>query len=202
MHNLENPKRRVNQYFNIDGLLELATGVGFLTIALAAFLADRRYAAVGPGFYPLIWLPLFLGIPLIFHIPEWLKNHITYPRTGFVKPHYPKYLRRRYMFPIFFVGPFLLFELPIFFGREPLIPTTLFFYSVLLAAVFLLIGQGLRRFYGYAAVVLATGVGVSVMGLEPLPGMMILCLVTGIVTGVAGALVLRNYLKRNPETKR
>lgn len=197
MHNLEEPKRRVNQYFNVDGLLELAIGACFLSIALAAILADRKYEATGPGFYPVIWWPLALGIPLIFHSVGWLKNRITYPRTGFVKPRYPKYLQRRYFGPILVVGG-LLINLPLYFGQESFTNTPLF-WSVLLAAMLLFAGQGLRRFYGYAAVVLATGIGVTVLSLELLLGLMIVCLVTGSVTLVAGVFVLRNYLKSNPD---
>lgn len=205
MHNLESPKRRVNQYVNIDGLLELATGVCFLLLSLAFVLADRAYTATGPGFYPLIWWPLFLGLPLIFHAVMWLKKRVTYPRTGLVEPRQPKYLRRRYLFLIFIV-PVLLLQLPLFLGRESLgiilinAYTHPLLWGVLLAALFVVVGQGLKRFYGYAVVTLATGIGVSVTGLEPRLGLLILCSVTGSVTFVAGALVLRDYLKRNPET--
>lgn len=207
MHNLESPKRRVNQYVNIDGLLELAMGVCFLLLSLAFVLADRAYTATGPGFYPLIWWPLFLAIPLTFHAVVWLKKRVTYPRTGLVKPRYPKYLKRRYSFLIFVI-PFLLLQLPLFLGPESLVITLINAYinpllwGVLLAALFVVAGQGLKRFYGYAAITLATGVGISVVGLEPRLGLLILCLVTGGVTFAAGALILRGYLKRNPEVER
>lgn len=207
MQNLERPKKRVNQYANIDGLLELATGVCFLLLSLASVLADRAYTSTGPGFYPFIWWPLAFAIPLTFHAVMWLKKRVTYPRTGLVEPRQPKYLRRRYFFLIFVV-PVLLLQLPLFLGRESLGITLINAYThpllwgVLLAVLFVVVGQGLKRFYGYAAVTLATGIGVSVTGLEPRLGSLILYLMTGSVTLVAGALVLRGYLKRNPETNR
>jgi hypothetical protein len=70
---------RPRHYYNIDGLAELGGGVLALGIALLLSLPAKSV------WHQVSWF-VFLGFALaIHHVVKAIKNHVTYPRTGFVE---------------------------------------------------------------------------------------------------------------------
>ena len=178
-------QQRMYAYKNVDGTLELMLGAGLFLIGLLPVLlllpidTDRFLS-----FLPFVTLGLFLG-------SIWFKHRVTYPRTGFVQP------RRMSASSIALLV--LGFSSMLF---KHLLPDNLYLlnkgYPVLFGAfwavLFLLIGQGLRRFYLYAAVAFLSGIGTLTAGLGSELGMSVTALTSGTVLLVSGGRVLRRYL--------
>ena len=75
------PERRAWNYWFEDGLPTIVGGLGCLFGGLSFFFA---------GGIRLLFVPLY-GVILLRHgaITEWVKMHLTYPRTGYVSPPSP-----------------------------------------------------------------------------------------------------------------
>ncbi len=182
----KNAKERLNQYGHIDGSLELYLGAAYSLIALGflATLIPQDALNTVVRALPFLVMLMFLGV-------LWFKWRVTYPRTGVVIPRRPS----SYTVALF-AGSFLLSALSsitpsdayIFNGGLPLFFGTVFSVTLLLA------GQGLKRFYGYAAVALLSGVVATTTRLEPELGALAVSLVTGSALLISGSRVLRRYL--------
>jgi len=134
-------------------------------------------------------------IMLLFLAVFWFKNRVTHSRTGYAAPRRPS----SYTVGLFAVSLFFSFsnrlipeDTHILSRGYPLL------FGAFLAVTLLLAGQGLRRFYVYAAVALLTGVGALAAGFEPELGMALTALVTGLLLLVSGGRVLRRYLAEHP----
>ncbi len=76
--------RRPREYYNIDGVGELATG--FMLLAMGGFVLLPK--ASGWRQWP-VFIVFWAALSCILHYgPKAIKEHITYPRTGFVA--YPR----------------------------------------------------------------------------------------------------------------
>ena len=77
-------ERRLRAYWTEDGLPEVATGAGFLTLALLLW-AD---AAAPPGWNGVLrYLLVLVIVGMAFWargVVQWAKWRLTYPRTGYV----------------------------------------------------------------------------------------------------------------------
>ncbi len=86
---------RARRYWFTDGLTNLVLGVGCLSMALAALFPPRRPALVPMA----LWLAALgiygAAITRNRQIVEWLKERITYPRTGYVQSRLPLCNTRR-----------------------------------------------------------------------------------------------------------
>jgi hypothetical protein len=83
--NSSNLLNRPQLYFNIDGVGEL--GIGFMLASGAAILWQQAHSApnsIWNRWYTFLIL-LFLVLSVIQHGSKAIKNHITYPRTGYVE---------------------------------------------------------------------------------------------------------------------
>jgi hypothetical protein len=81
--------KRARAYWFVDGFTEMAAGVFFILLAGILLLQGNVFQASNPshvlsvvGIISLVKLVGFLVIVLILW---WLKDHFTYPRTGFVR---------------------------------------------------------------------------------------------------------------------
>lgn len=182
----KNVKERLNQYGHIDGSLELYLGAAYSLIALgflAPLLPQDALNTIVTAL-PFLLMLMFLGV-------LWFKWRVTYPHTGIAFPRRPS----SYTVALL-VGSLLFSALPsvvpsdayIFSGGLPL------FFGAVFAVTLLLAGQGLKRFYGYAAVALLSGVVATTMRLEPELGALAVSLVTGSALLISGSRVLRRYL--------
>ena len=186
-------QQRVRQYATVDGLLELVAGLVYLLIALTFGIS----AFFPTAFPPLVFLPLFIGIPLLFQGVLVLKRRLTYPRTGYAVLHYP-----RYFVPVLFVGLFLLIVVEAFF-LLPAWPSLdqgfPLLAGILTAGLLWWLGAGLIRFHFLAAVSLTLGLGLTLLIVDELLGVVLFCTTTGLLLVVSGAYELRRYLRSSTE---
>ncbi len=178
--------QRIRQYFNVDGLFELVFGTIFLLIALTSSLSE--YFSSTPPY--IVFIPVFVAIPLLSRGIFTLKQRLTYPRTGYVTA---RYRRPRYLLFIFFALLFLMtaiqgFLLP---SLEQGIPLLL---GVMIAVPLLWVGAGLMRFYCLAVAALALGIGLTWLPLGEFSGGTIFCIVIGLLLLASGVYTLRSYL--------
>lgn len=180
-----NSQRRIYQYVDIDGTRELMLGTGYFFIGLIPVVV--RFP-INTEFF-LTVLPFF--ILLLFLGGLWFKQRVTYPRTGQAISRRPS---------SFTIGLFVLSLVSMLFQHR--LPKDVYLtgagypllFGASLAVVLLLAGQGLRRFYLYAAVALTTGFGSVVAGLDSDAGMFLTAFFTGLALIISGGRVLRRYL--------
>lgn len=183
--------QRIRQYFNVDGLFELVFGTIFLLIALTSSLSEY-FSSIPPY---IVFIPIFVAIPLLSRSVLTLKQRLTYPRTGYATARYrhPRYLVFIFFALLLLVTAIQGFLLP---SLEQGLPLLL---GIMIAVLLLWIGAGLVRFYYLAAAALALGVGLTWLPLGELLGGIIFCVVIGLLLLVSGASTLRNYLKSHQE---
>lgn len=186
--------QRVLQYNMIDGLYELAMGSMSLLIAVAG-LISMTFTDIFPA---LIYLPVFLGIPLITSGVSILKRRLTYPRTGYATSRYPRYLKPLIFSGLVFVSG-LLILLPLFVPRLQLPMDQIFlpFVGLLITAMLLWLGAGLARFYVLAAISFLLSVTLLWFQLELLLENLIYCIVMGFSLLISGIFTLNRYLSKN-----
>ena len=189
MKQMDNKQWRMYAYKNVDGTLELMLGANLCLVGLFPFLLSLPLGTtIFVDFLPVIMLALFLSV-------LWFKHRVTYARTGFIQP-------RR--LNISSIALLVLGFLSLLF--KPLLPDSLYLlnagYPLLFGAFwsvyFLLLGQGLQRFYLYAAVALFAGIGALLAGFGSDFGTSLMALVMGTVLLVSGGRVLRRYLVQHP----
>lgn len=181
-------QRRMYQYPNIDGTGELMLGTSYFLIG--SFLLASRFLDIDvlARALPVVIFLGFLGV-------LWFKQRVAYPRSGYAIP------RRlsSYSVGVLVVGfSFLLFSHLIPEGAYLITEDYPLLLGALLSVTLLLTGQGLRRFYLYAGVALALGVGSMLVRLETELGMALTASITGLLLLVSGGRVLRRYLAMYP----
>lgn len=179
--------KRARAYWFIDGFTEMATGGLFITLASALLISKRTSQTPFLSWFlsvtgEIIILKVVSSLAVIL-VLWWLKDHFTYPRTGFVR-------NRITVTQIFFVIRnvilFLLLPIIILFTASLFITST----SNVLAsmpvwfpiglgviwAVFIMLGgewMGLLRFRLLGGITFLTGIGVGIwqfaMGLPNAP---------------------------------
>ena len=79
--------RRAASYWYVDGLPEILFGLTLVIMAALAFLW-RRYTA--RSWREFDWIIVCVGFTVYFlmerGVLDFLKSHVTYPRTGYVQP--------------------------------------------------------------------------------------------------------------------
>lgn len=87
--NVDDIMRKTKSYWYEDGLAEILAGLFFTVISLL-LLADWASPPDSPLGW--IWTPGFMAVTLVWiaggrRVIGWLKERITYPRTGYVAYH-------------------------------------------------------------------------------------------------------------------
>jgi len=81
--------KRARGYWFVDGFTEMAAGVFFILLAGILLLQGNVFQASNPSHVlsvvGIISLVKLFGFLIIVLILWWLKDHFTYPRTGFVR---------------------------------------------------------------------------------------------------------------------
>lgn len=179
--------RRPASDVTLAGVLELTLGLSLFTLALATSVSigpdkGRSLLVVAsPAFMAL----LFIGFLLV-------KRYVIDPR-GMVladfRPTRPVLLVVN-LFVLTLVLSWDVFDAAAAFLGPPL------FLAALLSALFLLVGQGRRRFHVYVATALAAAVLVRVLGVNDTSGVIWVALVTGCALLLIGGWMLTNFIRR------
>ncbi|MCC7117325.1 MAG: hypothetical protein IT310_02275 [Anaerolineales bacterium] len=196
-------QQRVRRYWFKDGLGEMV--VGGLFILLAAYVAGHQWLPVDSK-APLyldggLVLILLLGIFLTTKLINIFKQHITYPRTGYVE-YYPtkkeKFLAKIFIFASFAGFVILIMGVGEWVGTFRWLPG---FLGALIALALMAIRPRvveLNRFYRLAGVALLAGIGASLLNWLPQYSVSLFFALFGCAMLVTGALTLRKYLRENP----
>ena len=189
-------ERRVRRAWQEDGLDELVGGVIALTAALAL-----GAAAISPAF--LIAFPTLSLVALVAYLTLFvrLKARLARPRTGYVR------LRRT---PVNYAASAVVILIGVLGMAEPLLDPRLpgpeldavnwWLTLAFVAALALHTGRntGLRRFYLYALLPPAVEIAGRLADLDEMARVVLLLLVAGLTSLVAGAAALSGYLRSHP----
>ena len=196
-------EQRVKRYWYNDGIGELMGGGIFLLLALyfsaQQYLGDRSFAGglLQAGFVVVLIGSAFLARRLI----GWLKEQVTYPRTGYVE--YRSGGRNIRLMRVLSAGIAMLVAMAaIFITRRFNTIDAMTALTGLLVAVILIVKQGwasgIGRFYFLSMVSVALGVGLSISGLAQGYNLGLYYGLMGIAFAVSGGLTLMKYLRENP----
>lgn len=88
--------KRTQRYWYVDGISDIGAGTLFLLLGATFFVLERLSPAPNLAWMIAIGQPLvvILGVWLARMAVSWAKEHITYPRTGYVAYHRPAGWRR------------------------------------------------------------------------------------------------------------
>ncbi len=180
---------RVYQYQNIDGLNELGFGAMWLWLGLTISL----YVVLPDVYPPLIGL-VGLGVPLIGRGMGELKKRITYPRTGYAMPHFPRYLMFILAGSLLLINVLDAFAWKSFSLSSLIQPLSL---GLITACLLLWMGGGLVRFYYLAAAAFVLGAGLTWYGVDMYMGVVLHSSALGLLLLASGGVTLRRYLKEH-----
>jgi hypothetical protein len=192
--------KRTQQYWYVDGIVELVLGVLLLLLALyfgviAILPEDSKLGS-------LLLAAMLLVLAVIGVVKQAfigrLKERLTYPRTGYVA--YPRQdKKRRGLTLLFTIGIGML--VAVLFASTPAslawIPAV---SGWLIGAYWLYQGHrmGLLRFYALAALSAVTGTVITLAGLGEARGLPLFYAVIGVASLVTGGFTLRTYLRQAP----
>ena len=180
--------KRVRGYWFIDGFTEMATGGLFVVLAgVLLFGGYAPQASLSYWFLSVtseIVIAKLIGILVAVLILWWLKDHFTYPRTGFVRGKRVTatqvfvMLRNVILFLFLPILALLAASLLIVSAPNVLASMPVWFpvgLGLIWGAVYLLAGEwmGLRRFRLLAVIIVLTGIAIGVwqftIGLPTIP---------------------------------
>jgi MFS family permease len=202
--------RRTRGYWYSDGFVEIAIGGLFALIGGLLFVQSR----ILPG--SILMVAFAVGVPLLIiggsllskQVVRSLKEHITYPRTGYVAYEKKRDTgRRRWIVPAFALLLALAYVLVDVFTSDTQVDLSRFgvaFTTGLIAgAAFAYVGYtvGVARFYVLGVLAAALGVAASLAGLGDVLGTAVLFVGLGLAQVISGALVLALYLRRNQQAQ-
>jgi hypothetical protein len=196
---LHKPQLRAIQYFYVDGTFEF--GFGLLCLTLATFLYLETHLQG--------WLAVLLDASLILvmigagwlvrRLIGWLKENVTYPRTGFVTYPRKQGLKRGIRLTLAMaVGGLVAGGAAVLAtraeGRFAVMPVI---SGLLLGLVMVILGWRARlpRFYFLAALSAAGGLALGWSGLGDNTAITLYYLAFSLVLFVSGGLTLWTYLR-------
>ncbi len=193
---IEGAIRRPRQYWFDDGLTEIIAGV--ILAAVGLFFAIEAGAGPSsplarlsaPGLPILVLLAYFAGGRAL----RWLKERVTYPRSGFVA--YRRQPRHRPWLAAV-AGAAIAAAIVMAFRGAPSSLRWIPFMDGLAVAVFLAFmayQATVRRFYGLALVSVGLGLLASGLFADETAGTAVYFGMMGLALGISGALGLRRYL--------
>jgi MFS family permease len=198
--NIEEVMRNTRKYWYVDGLTEIAGGGLIVGIAAFYYLTSLVENPITRSLLLTFGLPLviLLGGYFIRKIIPWLKERITYPRTGYLSFRKKARSQKTRRFVMLLIIAVMVSAVTAFFTRllpERYIPlvTSIFF---MLYTCYLGYQAAVRRFYLIAVISLL--VGVLVTWLNPSGILPFVYLLGGVgLTWVAGgAAALFQYLQK------
>ena len=86
---IHGPMLRAARHERIDGAAEISVGTMNLCMVLSSYLTVIPAASGWSGW--ISWLPLICGVLAPLYIPKAIKQHFTWPRSGYVSLRRPKH---------------------------------------------------------------------------------------------------------------
>jgi uncharacterized membrane protein len=200
MGDLSETRRKVRDYWFVDGLPELGGGAAisvFSTIMLFAI------ATSSPVLKDIALAALLVSALAVALLVRLVKQSVTYPRTGRVSERLSDRAAR-----VVGVVLWVCLAIPLFAAWER---STTFSPAALIIATALATGASLAwagyrrktpRLYASASVCALAGVIAAIAGLGTQNGVMAVFLTAGVTSVVTGALALAAYLGDNPNPER
>jgi len=198
--------RKTYSYWWVDGIVE--TTMGFFFIVLAGY----NYLIESVSINQTVSMILAIAQPLLFlacwfaygRLVKWVKEHITYRRTGYVA-FQPKNRKNRVVRGV--IGGVLGFGIALvvtYIGPEVLKINSLLIVGSLLALVtlFLAFWYGITRLFVLAVIEFGLGLWISRLPLDADLRSILLMACIGAVWLLSGLIVFVRYLLRtkpNPE---
>jgi len=198
--------RKTYSYWWVDGIVE--TAMGFFFIVLAGY----NYLIESVSINQTVSMILAIAQPLVFlacwfaygRLVKWVKEHITYRRTGYVA-FQPKNRKNRVVRGV--IGGVLGFGIALvvtYIGPEVLKINSLLIVGSLLALVtlFLAFWYGINRLFVLAVIEFGLGLWISRLPLDADLRSILLMACIGAVWLLSGLIVFIRYLLRtkpNPE---
>jgi len=202
MVDIEKIEKRTVRSFYDDGLMEIALGAFFVFLGgwLFAQAAAPEGSGLGAVLNSLFVLVIVSAGVVVGRVVRFLKQRITYPRTGYVsfKKKEPNPKRRA---AAALAGGLIGASLAVLYGLSPSVRTMLPAVNGLLFAVaMLLIAKrvGVLRFHVLAAASAVIGVGLTAAGAGDLKGVGLFYGLFGAAVILSGLAALIVYLKRSP----
>jgi MFS family permease len=194
---LEQYRERAKKYWFMDGLVEIGTGL--LCFLLAIVFEIENLFNQSPFRDVSFFILALLGALAVRRLIQRVKEHSTYPRTGYVSNKKDPVNKKVVLFAIAFTAVLLLLQIywlvfhPIPIEEGPLIGGLIF------AFIFTLIAyqMSLPRFNLYAILSLVIGSMLSLVGFTDLAGAAILSALIGIILVISGGITHRSYLQYN-----
>lgn len=202
---IENVIRNTRRYWFVDGIAEISGGALISFIALSYYLTSLisnvavKAILLGLG-QPVI---ILLGALAIRKIIAWLKNNITYPRTGYLTYHNPHENRRvKRIIKVVFVAVIVSLVVGFFLQLLPiqLMPLiTMILFS--LFTIYLGYQNAVPRFYFVAVVLIVLGVIITLINTDDVNRFVILYAALGVTWIASGGIALINYLRKTKPLK-
>jgi hypothetical protein len=207
--NLKASQQRAVQYWFVDGLAELSGGV--LCLLLALYFVAQQALPASPWIFYVLFIVVSTAAFGIRRLMLRIREHTTYPRTGFVamKSGWEdrKTLAIMIIFALFLLalnlylvlsGPQSVVWMPALGGLIFAFVFALAGFQTKLGRFYSLAGfqTKLGRFYSLAAICLLLGVALSLSGLGDLWGVAVLSFFTSLVMFVFGTIARRAYLRQ------
>ncbi len=191
-------ERRTRRYWYEDGLAEISVGLLFGAVSLLLVVEAVSPAGTLPPLVAVLGLPLLalIGMVAVRFGVRVAKDHLTYPRTGFLVYRRRTPGRRA-------LGWTTAAVLGVVFAVALSAWSGLSAWLAVLEGLVLAIGllalasvMGLGRFYVVAGVALAAGCSAALLGLTDNAGSALVYGAFGTALVVSGGLTLRSYLRR------
>lgn len=200
-NSIEHITKRMHRYWYEDGIWEI--GFGLVNLLLAAFyLIVTKVRWEGPLIIvlPLLQIGVTLGVYfMISRVVKFLKEHITYPRTGYVAYHRPPVkarLKRIALTALISGGTAALLATIATLHRMESVMPLVIGTVMAIAMVYLGIRLGLLRLYFVAAAVILIGYSISLANLPDMLSTAVFFGGFGLLLLISGTLVLLDYMQR------
>ena len=221
--------KRARGYWFVDGFIEMAAGGLFVLLAILLLVSESAPQASSTSWLLSvageISIAKFVGIPAAILILWWLKDHFTYPRTGFVRSKKITGAQILIMFRnaiLFLLLPIIgLFAASLLIASESNVLASMPVWfpvglGVIWAILIVLAGEwmGLQRFRLLGILILLAGLAIGIWQLasgsptlsssvlesinRSLIGLSWLTLISGVVLIISGLVTFIHYRKENP----
>ena len=203
--NIDEVIRNTRRYWYIDGIVEIAVGtlITFIAVSyyLTSLISNIAFKSILLGLVqPAI---IIIGAIVVRKVITWLKEHLTYPRTGYLAFNkHPEHKRIQRKIKIVFVAvivsvmvSFITQLLPI--KLMPLISVIL----ICLLTIYLGYQNAVTRFYIVAFVLFVVGLVITLIGLSEVLSFVTLYASIGLVWIVSGIITLSKYLRKTTPVK-
>jgi hypothetical protein len=202
--NVDDIMRKTKSYWYEDGLVEIVAGAFFVVVSLL-LLADWATPQDSPAKW--IWTPGFMVVAIVWilsgrRLIAWLKERITYPRTGYVAYRRQKKsaaVPRAVLGGIIGAGVAFVMVGAVMYRQDigrmlPLVMGA----GVAMLLVRITGEVRLQRFYALAVCSVAEGLGLALLTSDFSLSIALFYLVLGLAVTVAGLVTLARYLGAAP----